>query len=482
MKKLFTLFALTILSTLSYAATDREIVKEFEFMGYDLRLVVPGTEWTSVTNKAFTVSIVPKAADAPYHMSETMGDLFRKNDDDSYTKVPSGTVLTAGIYHYRNQIRIDGTNGSSYTIPEKENASSVVVKVNGQKWKVDYTYATRQDTYSYFHVESPDFKLIDNAINDYSLWQELWFTEAVDKADMNGKVFKAYGDTVMVSVIDPDNKMSIDANTARFGTPTDSASYNFRLKTGGTSTETKTLLKIFVPSAGQLRLAVRTGRNGESRSLAISQGGVTIYDSNVSEDDSINVDGKKYYPYIYVNIQAGDLYISSPSNGIYIYEIAFREEARYGTDFQFEKASYSFGEDGFCFSAYEENANAAAMADGVMLLIKSPELLGEFNTHHLSDPRQIIRSVMQVDGQSLTIIAAQVQISAISSEMVSLWAKVLCQDFKIYTVNAVAQKTPEGIMEVQKDDAPCAKVLRDGQLYIIRGDKLYNVQGMEVKP
>jgi hypothetical protein len=89
---------------------------------------------------------------------------------------------------------------------------------------------------------------------------------------------------------------------------------------------------------------------------------------------------------------------------------------------------------------------------------------------------------MQVDGQSLTIIAAQVQISAISSEMVSLWAKVLCQDFKIYTVNAVAQKTPEGIMEVQKDDAPCAKVLRDGQLYIIRGDKLYNVQGIEVKP
>lgn len=30
-------------------------------------------------------------------------------------------------------------------------------------------------------------------------------------------------------------------------------------------------------------------------------------------------------------------------------------------------------------------------------------------------------------------------------------------------------------------DTPCTKVLRDGQIYILRGDKTYTLQGQEVK-
>ena len=39
----------------------------------------------------------------------------------------------------------------------------------------------------------------------------------------------------------------------------------------------------------------------------------------------------------------------------------------------------------------------------------------------------------------------------------------------------------ETIGNVQRDDVQCTKVLRDGQLYIIRGDKTYTVTGQEVK-
>ena len=38
----------------------------------------------------------------------------------------------------------------------------------------------------------------------------------------------------------------------------------------------------------------------------------------------------------------------------------------------------------------------------------------------------------------------------------------------------------EGIEEVQRDDVPCTKVLRDGQLFIQRGDKVYTAAGQEV--
>ena len=38
-----------------------------------------------------------------------------------------------------------------------------------------------------------------------------------------------------------------------------------------------------------------------------------------------------------------------------------------------------------------------------------------------------------------------------------------------------------GIEDVQSDDVQCTKVVRDGQIYILRGDKIYNAQGALVK-
>jgi hypothetical protein len=42
-------------------------------------------------------------------------------------------------------------------------------------------------------------------------------------------------------------------------------------------------------------------------------------------------------------------------------------------------------------------------------------------------------------------------------------------------------EAPQGVEEVQSDQLQSTKLLRNGQILILRGDKIYTVQGQEVK-
>ncbi len=50
-----------------------------------------------------------------------------------------------------------------------------------------------------------------------------------------------------------------------------------------------------------------------------------------------------------------------------------------------------------------------------------------------------------------------------------------------YTATYTATPKSQGIEDVLSDQVQCTKVLRDGQIYIVRGDKTYTLQGQEVK-
>ncbi len=50
-----------------------------------------------------------------------------------------------------------------------------------------------------------------------------------------------------------------------------------------------------------------------------------------------------------------------------------------------------------------------------------------------------------------------------------------------YTATYTATPKSQGIEEVPSDQVPCTKVLRDGQILILRGEKVYNAQGALVK-
>ncbi len=62
------------------------------------------------------------------------------------------------------------------------------------------------------------------------------------------------------------------------------------------------------------------------------------------------------------------------------------------------------------------------------------------------------------------------------------WSPKLAKVTKDVTYRATytSRSKTEGLGDVQRDDVRCTKVLIDGQIYILRGDKTYTLQGMEV--
>ena len=66
-------------------------------------------------------------------------------------------------------------------------------------------------------------------------------------------------------------------------------------------------------------------------------------------------------------------------------------------------------------------------------------------------------------------------------ELISLYGKFLCNDLKIYNVQALIQVKSEGVKNVQGDKVQSTKVIRNGQLLIERNGRTYNANGIEVK-
>ena len=52
---------------------------------------------------------------------------------------------------------------------------------------------------------------------------------------------------------------------------------------------------------------------------------------------------------------------------------------------------------------------------------------------------------------------------------------------KNYSLTACFDKDDQGLENIQNSDVRIQKILRDGQLLIIRNGKMYNVQGAEVR-
>ena len=160
-------------------------------------------------------------------------------------------------------------------------------------------------------------------------WSEVLFVEAVTADDIEANAtFGLLDSEFSISITDPDNKMSIDANPCRFGTAEGYKSYSHRLKTGGKSSSSKNYMTANIPAAGYLRIAVRTGKNEDvTRNLVITQSD-TLYNNVVKEEDAIEViEGEstvKVYPYITVPVVAGTVKLSYPTNGLNFYAFGFK--------------------------------------------------------------------------------------------------------------------------------------------------------------
>ena len=108
-----------------------------------------------------------------------------------------------------------------------------------------------------------------------------------DTGTLNGKVF-ANGD-FKLTITDTEGKVAIDTNNAYFGTADANEKFTARLKSGGKSSS-KNTLKLTIPTAGTLKVYVRTGSNSKKdRNVVLTQNEVALYDAIVEEGQAVKV-------------------------------------------------------------------------------------------------------------------------------------------------------------------------------------------------
>lgn len=166
--------------------------------------------------------------------------------------------------------------------------------------------------------------------------QTISFTEVVTKGNMDGKTFGSDGfvltctDTSTNSDGDPDPKQEIDANSQYFGTASNYTNYTHRLKTGGKSSS-KNALSLTIPSAGTLKVAVRSASSSASdRNMILKQGETEIFNQVIKENaatdyETTEIEGesKKVFPIVSVGVEAGTVDITYPKGALNFYAFIF---------------------------------------------------------------------------------------------------------------------------------------------------------------
>ena len=140
------------------------------------------------------------------------------------------------------------------------------------------------------------------------------FTEAKSAGSLDGATF---GTDFVLTVTDKvdGGKISIDSNKQYFGTVENWDKYEFRLKTGGKS-DSKNALKLTIPAAGSLTIAMRSSSSSATRKVAFTQGSTElksfeVEDGNCTKGTVEGVDDKTVFNYYTIdNVAAGDIDIS----------------------------------------------------------------------------------------------------------------------------------------------------------------------------
>ena len=299
---------------------------------------------------------------------------------------------------------------------------------------------------------------------------------------MNGKVFKAENSEFALAITDTDDKFEIDPNTGRFGEAEAYVSYTHRLKTGGKSSS-KNNITLTIPADGVLRIAVRTGSNSATdRNLILAQGIDTLYNAVVMESDAIVVteqssDGPKevnVYPYIVVDVKAGELAVTYPVGSLNFYSFAF---------------------------AGEETKPEPVLANGYYL-ISDPwtlESLAEtalFTANPGAEGEYMLSTTL--------VLNQEIKVVEVENDAVKTWfPDGMDNAYKVDSAHVgttVIYFRPDGqggegwyngyffvtpnegtAIDHVQGQSQSTKVLREGQLLIIRDGKTYNVIGARVR-
>ena len=118
-------------------------------------------EYGDNCNRSNTINELQLPADAPYYFPNTMGGFFKKNDDDTWSKLSNGDLFTEGTYFFQAQLRVDGTYGTTHRLPST--GAELTVTVDGKAWSVVGNPAVYSE-YSFVWVKSPEFTIVKKTL------------------------------------------------------------------------------------------------------------------------------------------------------------------------------------------------------------------------------------------------------------------------------------------------------------------------------
>ena len=154
--------------------------------------------------------------------------------------------------------------------------------------------------------------------------QKIEFTQKYEKLNVPG-TFEKDGFVLTVTATDTSGKISVDENTAYFGTADNYVSFGFRLKTGGKSSS-KNALSLTLPQDGTIKIYARTGKNDATdRNVVLTQKetSAVLLNKVLLESEAVEtvIDGdvKKVYPVLSASAKAGVVDITYPINSINFY-------------------------------------------------------------------------------------------------------------------------------------------------------------------
>ena len=237
----------------------------------------------------------------------------------SYNISTDGTTTTDQLQAYRGK----AANGENFTSADDvQVGDEVVVYGNLKKYNSTYEFDANNQLYSLNRPTTPEEPVV-------SEWTEIKFAEAVAADALAADAtFTAENSEFALTITDNNNKMSIDGSNTNFGTADAYDTYSHRLKAGGTSSASNNMT-LTIPADGTLRIAVRSAKDSDVRSLVLTQGETELYNSGVDAADAVLLadETTKVYPYVTVNVKAGSVNITYPNGGLNFYSFAFKEGA-----------------------------------------------------------------------------------------------------------------------------------------------------------
>lgn len=137
--------------------TDYVIVTSCAFKGFDHSVVQYGMTWTNEDASAIVKAMSPVDENAVYSLT-TGGTLYKKNaTGGAYTKVEAGNTVEEGIYIYVTMVNILPPQSDDYRFPKSDEGITVVVTVDDQQWNANPNRYMAGEQVSQITMNSPDF-------------------------------------------------------------------------------------------------------------------------------------------------------------------------------------------------------------------------------------------------------------------------------------------------------------------------------------